>query len=119
MPIKFFCVPATLPGEAEAELNRFLGGHQVVSIDRHLGSANGAPVWCFAIEYIVPAYGVRDTNAANPGMRKDRIDYKEVLPPDVFARFSKLRELRKQIAESGRVPIDAVFTTAVRRAHAA
>ena len=36
MPLKFFAVPAAMSAEAEAELNGFLAGHRVVSIDRRL-----------------------------------------------------------------------------------
>ena len=36
MPLKFFAVPAAMSAEAEAELNGFLAGHKVVSIDRRL-----------------------------------------------------------------------------------
>jgi len=42
--------------------------------------------------------------------RKSRIDYKEVLNEQDFALFSKLRELRKQIAEKEGIPVYAVFT---------
>ena len=39
-----------------------------------------------------------------------RIDYKEVLSPEDFAVFSRLRELRKQIAAEDAVPVFTIFT---------
>jgi superfamily II DNA helicase RecQ len=38
------------------------------------------------------------------------VDYREVLNPEQFEVFSKLRELRKQIAEKESIPVYAVFT---------
>ena len=44
----------------------------------------------------------------SPG--KSRIDYKEVLSPEDFELFSRLRELRKSIADVEGIPPYAVFT---------
>ena len=41
---------------------------------------------------------------------KSRVDYKEVLSPENFAVFAKLRDWRKQQAEEGGVPVYAIFT---------
>ena len=38
------------------------------------------------------------------------MDYKEVLTPEQFEIFSKLRDLRKQIADKEAVPVYTVFT---------
>jgi superfamily II DNA helicase RecQ len=105
MPIRFFSIPALAPGEAELELNRFLGGHRVVSIERHLVTGSGGPVWCVAIEYLATG----QSGDAMEG-RRNRIDYKEVLPAGDFARFSKLRELRKKLAEAEGLPVYTIFT---------
>lgn len=108
MPIKFFAVPALDPGEAEAELNRFMRGHRVVTNTRELAVGSGGPVWCVAVEYIdapIPAGAGGDANA-----RRTKVDYREALPPAEFARFSKLRDLRKKMADEEAVPVYAVFT---------
>lgn len=106
MPIKFFAVPALEPGEIENDLNRFVRAHRVVSIERHLVLPADRPVWCLAVEYVehAPALG----QAGDP--TKNRVDYKQILEPGVFAVFSRLRELRKQIAEQEAVPVYAVLT---------
>lgn len=40
MRLAFFAVPALAAGEAAAELNRFLAGHRVLAVDRHLVPSN-------------------------------------------------------------------------------
>ena len=45
-----------------------------------------------------------------PEKRQKRVDYREVLSAEEFALFSKLRELRKELAEQEGVPVYAVFT---------
>jgi superfamily II DNA helicase RecQ len=37
-------------------------------------------------------------------------DYKEILSPDDFAVFAKLRELRKEMAQAEAVPVYTIFT---------
>lgn len=41
---------------------------------------------------------------------KSKVDYREVLSPEDFAVYAKLREARKQIAQQEAVPIYTVFT---------
>ena len=48
--------------------------------------------------------------AANANLSGSRVDYKTVLSPDEFVIFSRLRELRKELAELQSVPIYALFT---------
>jgi superfamily II DNA helicase RecQ len=43
---------------------------------------------------------------------KEKIDYIKVLEPEIFARFSKLREIRKKIASDDGVSAYVVFTDA-------
>lgn len=44
------------------------------------------------------------------GGDRHRIDYREVLTPDQFELFAKLRTLRQQIAKEEAVPVYVVFT---------
>lgn len=41
-----------------------------------------------------------------------KVDYKGVLSPEEFARFTSFRRIRKQIADSEAIPAYAVFTDA-------
>ena len=65
--------------------------------------------WAFCVELAdgaPPGIGAR----TGTGAAKERIDYKEVLSPADFAVFSKLREVRKALAEKEAIPAYSVFT---------
>lgn len=84
------------------ELNRFLRGHRVLSVERRLIEEGRNSMRSFCVEYpdgAVTAFPV--------GLR---VDYKEVLSPEQFAVFSRLRTVRKEIADKESVPAYAVFT---------
>jgi len=110
MPIqfKFFLIPVTTSQEAEADLNRFLRSVKALSVHREFVDHGQNSFWCLAVEYL--------TGAAEPGQNKgnrenrERIDYKEVLSPEDFLVFARLREWRKQIAASEAVPVYTIFT---------
>lgn len=89
------------PGDSRAldDLNRFLRGHRVLTLDRQFH----AGVWSFCITY-QPAAG------ASAGTSPGKVDYKTVLDAPTFGLFSKLREARKELAEKDRLPPYAVLT---------
>ena len=93
-------------GDASAmeEMNRFLRGHRVLTVDRQWTGSG----WSFCVTYQPPAGG------AGPGDegsgRSERVDYKLLLDAATFALFSKLRDVRKTLAEKESLPMYAVFT---------
>jgi superfamily II DNA helicase RecQ len=91
------------PGEAGAleELNRFLRGHRVITLDRQCHKG----VWSFCVTY-QPSIVGESTGGGYTG----KVDYKQVLDAPGFALFSKLRELRKSLAEKESLPPYAIFT---------
>jgi len=97
MQIALFSAAA---GDAAAieEINRFLRGHRVLTLDRQCH----AGVWSFCISY--------QLGALSEGRPAEKVDYKQVLDGPTFAIFSRLRELRKSLAEKDRLPPYAVFT---------
>jgi superfamily II DNA helicase RecQ len=107
MAFKIFTVPINDNGQTEAELNAFLRGHKVLAVDRRWVDQGASSFWSFCVDYL------ESNSAAGPagprGLR-GKIDYKEVLAPEEFAVFVKLRDLRKQIAQSEAVPVYTVFT---------
>jgi superfamily II DNA helicase RecQ len=107
MPIKLFSVPALDSAAGEHEVNQFCAQHRVVSIERRLVTVHDRPLWCFCVEYVVPATA---QGAATTGDHRSRIDYKVVLNEDDFRCYSRLRDLRKQIAEEEKVPVFTVFS---------
>ena len=103
MQIKIISVPI-LGGEAEnAALNQLLQQKKVIELKQELITTTDPPVWSFLVKYV---------DDYSPYPKKERIDYKEVLDPVTFGRYSKLREIRKQVAEENGVRTYLVFTNA-------
>jgi superfamily II DNA helicase RecQ len=92
------------PGDSRAldDLNRFLRGHRVLTLDRQCLEG----VWSFCVTYQPPAGGEGAEGSGIAG----KVDYKQVLDEKTFALFSRLRELRKTLAETEKLPPYAVFT---------
>jgi superfamily II DNA helicase RecQ len=103
MQIQIFNVPLTDAGESLAEMNRFLAGHKVLEVEQRFFQNEKGACWSFCVRYLPTA-----TNMQNAS--KEKVDYKQVLSEAEFAIFSKLREIRKQIAITDAVPAYAVFT---------
>jgi superfamily II DNA helicase RecQ len=110
MPIKFFAVPALDPGDAEGEVNRFCRGRRVITIDRQLVTVNERPVWCLAVEFVESSVSPGQVGTGGSDFARPRIDYKQVLNSSDFGVFSRLRLLRKEIAEQEGVPVFAIFS---------
>ncbi len=87
---------------ANEEMNKFLRSHKILHVDHHVLSNDTGSYWCFCIRYL--------DGAPTSGRDKEKVDYMKVLDQETFQRFSKMRELRKQIAVEDAVPPFAVFT---------
>lgn len=107
MAIQLFHLSISDSGLATEELNAFLASHRIVTVERRFVDQGLNSYWAFCIEYL-PARG---TPAGAPFRQDDgpRIDYKAVLPPDEFAIFRKLRDLRKSIADAEGIPVYTIF----------
>lgn len=107
MPIKIFAIPAMHGEMAENDLNVFLRSHRVLSMSRQLVDQGGASFWTFCVDYLerAPAGGSTPINNT-----RTRVDYRQILPPDKFEIFSRLRDLRKEISQQAGVPAYMVFT---------
>ena len=111
MELKFFSIPARDPEAFGEELNRFLRGHRVLVAQRELVREEGGTFWAVCVEYL-PASVNAGKSGSNPSTSKPKVDYREVLNEEDFAVFSRMRELRKQVAVKEAVPVYAVFTNA-------
>ncbi len=103
MKYRFFSIPAWDPAASQDELNRFLGAHRVLSVDREFVTDGRHSLWCLCVSYA-------DGETATTPRSKARIDYREVLNDADFAVFAELRTLRKQLAEAEGLPAYALFT---------
>ena len=95
-------------GSVEMEtLNRFLRSHRVLHVERRLIELGAQSVWTFCVEYLeTPESG--GPISSKPS--RESVDYRAVLPPAEFAVFSRLRVLRKELADREAIPPYAVFT---------
>lgn len=109
MPLKFFHISSRDSAPMEAELNSFLSRHRVVTVERRFVEAGADSFWALCVDFLHGEPSVGATHGA-PGRGERKVDYKDVLTPEQFEVFSKLRELRKQIADKEAVPVYAIFT---------
>ena len=106
MQIKLFTIPIGDSGAIQEDLNRFLRGTRVLEISHQFVEEGANSRWCFLIKYLENA----GKEASASGRARERKDYKEILDTPAFARFVRLRAVRKQLAEEDGVPAFALFT---------
>ncbi|MBI9104604.1 MAG: HRDC domain-containing protein [Spirochaetales bacterium] len=104
MKYKFFSIPVLAGESFEKELNGFLAARRIISVKRELVSRDKDVFWAFCIEYM-------DGESLSTGLaKKPKIDYRAVLSAEDFAVYSKLRDLRKTLAEKEAVQLFHIFT---------
>ena len=108
MQLKLCVVSIKNLGAAEAEINGFLRGHRVLAVKKEFVSDGENSFWTFCVEYL-DGVGGGSAPAQLPG--RPKVDYKEVLKPEEFEVFSRLRDWRKSVAEKEGVPVYAVLIT--------
>lgn len=101
MQFKTFMLPASGSEQTEETLNVFLRTHRIVSVRSEFVSGE-TPAWCILVEYVQQ----NESDSKSSG----KVDYMKILSPEEFALFSKLRNLRKELAAKDGVPPFVVFT---------
>lgn len=114
MHLTFFSIPLH-GGERADELNVFLAGHRIASVDRQLVSENGRACWAVCVEWTTSSGGGGGNSgsvvrSAGEGRKSDGVDWMKVLPPDEFAAYSHLRALRKELSEQTGVPLYGIVS---------
>jgi superfamily II DNA helicase RecQ len=107
MQLKLFILPVKNLAAAEAEMNVFLRSHRVLAVKKEFVSDGENSFWTFCVEYLESAPGATGGNSLSG---RPKVDYKEVLKPEEFEVFSRLREWRKGVAEKEGVPVYVVFS---------
>lgn len=108
MRLRFFTVRIHGDDEAVAELDRFLGSRRILAIDRQF-IANGAnSAWALCVTFDEADPSVRGGSAV--AARRGKVDYREQFTEPEFAVFSRLRALRKKMADAEGVPAFALFS---------
>jgi superfamily II DNA helicase RecQ len=100
---KFFIISVKNQLEAEEEFNRFLRSGNIINITKEFVPQGDNSFWYMAVEYHTGA------GTSTPEKRA-RIDYREILSPEDFALYAKLREWRKDVAEKEGTQLFNVFT---------
>ena len=103
---KFFTIPINCPEADEVQLNRFLRSHRILHTIPEFVAGSQPPCWAIAVEYMEGETG----KMASGGKNRSRTDYKELLSPEDFTLFVKLREWRKVVAERDGVPVYTIFS---------
>ncbi len=106
MQLKLFILPVKNVAAAEAEMNAFLRSHRVLAVKKEFVSDGENSFWTFCVEYLESA----PPGDGPPGGKPPKVDYREVLKPEEFEVFSRLREWRKGVAEKEGVPVYVVFS---------
>ena len=105
MQLKLFILPIKNLQNAEVEMNTFLRAHRVLAVKREFVADGESSFWTFCVEYLDSAVGTASWPDKGP-----KVDHKEVLKPEEFEVFSRLREWRKAVAEKEGVPVYTVLT---------
>lgn len=108
MQIKIFTVPVISGEQINEELNKFLRSQKIVDIEKQLVMQKECAFWSFCVTYLPVARLLGEDSVE----RREKIDYKRVLDEPTFAIFTRLRAIRKQLADRDAVPAYAVFTDA-------
>ena len=99
-----FKIPVYHDSIEQEELNRFLRGHKIIQTRKEIVILGENIFWSFLVEYL------ENQSKNENGNVKPKVDYKEILSTEDFSLFSKLREIRKKLAEENGLPVYAVFT---------
>lgn len=107
MQYRFFKIPVNFSEPSEKALNAFVSQHQVSNIVREFVSNGDDSFWavCIAWHEHKHKQGLYDSSVRG----KSKIDYKEVLSPDEFTIYAKLRDLRTTLASETGKPVYAIF----------
>ena len=103
---KIFTVRSAFSSEDEEELNRFLRSHKILTVHQEFVAEGINSAWHFAVEFL----DGRSVEKSTAGDGRKRIDYREVLDPEAFALYARLRDWRKHVAEQEAVPLYTIFT---------
>jgi superfamily II DNA helicase RecQ len=106
MQLKLFVLPIKNLGAAEVEMNTFLRGHRVLAVKKEFVPDGENSFWTFCVEYLDGG----GASAFPAGGKAPKVDYKEVLKPEEFEVFSRLRDWRKTVAEKEGVPVYVVLS---------
>ena len=104
MLFRFFTIPVHGGEDAVTKFNRFLATNRILAVDRQFVVDGANSTWAICV-----SFDENGTASASrlPSPKRGKVDFKELLSPQEFAR---LRALRKEQADAEAVPAYAIFT---------
>ena len=108
MKLNFFSISSLSPDQGQTALNLFCAQHRVVSVEKQFVALGMESFWSICVTTIEGKWA--EPSNENQNLKRDRIDYKEILSEQDFTVFAELRNLRKSLAEQEGVPAYALFT---------
>lgn len=96
-----FSIP---PPEDFEELNDFLASRKILSVRTEVVRRDDVPYLLFLVEFL--------ESGKSGTSRPPKVDYREKFSDEEFVAFSRLRDVRKVMAEQEGVPVYAVMTNA-------
>lgn len=109
MKHKFFHIPLLDSEATAAELNRFCDQHRIVNVEKHFVADGQSSCWAICVTWLEQG-GALAENSAEVKAKKPRVDYKDVLNEEEFRLFSRLRDLRSELAQQEGVAVYNIFT---------
>ena len=104
---KFFSIPLQHESGPETELNNFLRSVNTITIHKDLVCQDSRFYWAIAVEYVTGTK--KEGKSVHKNESGKKVDYKEVLSPEDFTIYAKLRDWRKETAAREAVQLYNVF----------
>ncbi|QTA79723.1 HRDC domain-containing protein [Desulfonema limicola] len=108
---RYFAVPfknmSDTDSELQREINKFLRSVNVINTRQEFVAHGDNSFWTLSVEYL--AGGDQKTGLQTTSSGKKKIDYREVLSPEDFALYAKLRDWRKETAAKEGTAVYAVL----------
>jgi len=104
---KFFWVSAQNSSNIENDLNNFLSSVDVIKVQKEFVNNGSDSHFCILVEYI---RSQNTKSSFNNTVSKKKIDYREILSPDDFSLYDKIRSWRKMVAQKEAVQLYTVLT---------
>lgn len=110
MSLHIFTVPVLDADRKIEVVNQFIEQHTVTGVDKQFVSNGENSFWSFCVTKTDSTFDKSIRTQKN--QKHKGIDYKEVLSPEDFARYVKLRNLRKEIGLAEGLPVYSIFSNA-------
>lgn len=109
MQIKTFVIPISSENGEVEDFNRFLRSVRILEVKKELVNTDCSVFWAFCVTFMENQPSSTPFASQNG---KVKMDYKDILNEEDFAKFCRLRKIRKQLADDSAIPAFAVFSDA-------